>query len=806
MRYILNRVLPVLLFMVSQLVSAQNSDLSGYKIFINPGHGGYDSDDRHILATDFWESEGNLVKGLYLREILQKLNATVYMSRTTNTTADDLPLSTIASMANTAGVDFFLAIHSNGYDGTQNKPLMLFRGYDNEPVFPEAKEIALVMWQKLFEKGNCWTGESVWVKGDWTFYPEWGDKVGLGVLRTLTMAGVLSEGSFHDYIPESWRLRNEDFLHHESWAFTRTILDHENTVPLPHGIIAGVARDTLQTPTWYFKPGTRDSSLPVNGVTVTLDPSGRVYNVDQLNNGFYMFDSLPPGDYKLYFSGLDDYFRDTLEVRVEANKSTLADIWLKYDTTKVPELVSYLPLEADSISFNQEFTFTFSLPMDRTKVQEALSFSPSADLEYSWDEKMKVLTVRPVTTLLSKTTYTVTISASAASAWEVPLASGISLTYVTRNRSSFKIEKTFPGDGFKEVTLYPQVRVMTDAPFNESTAVAGINVYDAGNQVLTKVREGFTDTDGKGTYFFELLQPLTVNSQYRLVIGSQVADITGTLTGKEQEIKFTTRTKAYETGNIIEGFDNISSFWDPEASGSTHGTDNPLTTFTASYDIKRSGSASGKLNYVFTGESGGVCRVFDTSKPSIGTNNSSSFAIWVFGDFSMNMLEYWFYSSGTTNQIVYVDTVDWAGWDLKKIPFSAIGGTGERLYHSVVLNQLPVGAKSGTILFDEAMVIVPTGIEEEYEEGTLPLIFPNPASESITVSYIVKSGTYATVDLYTLDGRHVANIYSGPEEPGKTNHQWTIPQDVGQGSYLVRIDTGVGAGKRSMTGRVMIIK
>ncbi|MCK7533161.1 MAG: hypothetical protein MZV63_20050 [Marinilabiliales bacterium] len=49
-------------------LNAQKTDLTGYRIFINPGHGGHDSDDRHMLATDFWESEGNLVKGLYLRD------------------------------------------------------------------------------------------------------------------------------------------------------------------------------------------------------------------------------------------------------------------------------------------------------------------------------------------------------------------------------------------------------------------------------------------------------------------------------------------------------------------------------------------------------------------------------------------------------------------------------------------------------------------------------------------------------------------------------------------------------------------
>ncbi|MCK7533165.1 MAG: hypothetical protein MZV63_20070 [Marinilabiliales bacterium] len=31
-----------------------------------------------------------------------------------------------------------------------------------------------------------------------------------------------------------------------------------------------------------------------------------------------------------------------------------------------------------------------------------------------------------------------------------------------------------------------------------------------------------------------------------------------------------------------------------------------------------------------------------------------------------------------TNHIVYVDTLDWAGWDLKTILVSSIGGSGDR--------------------------------------------------------------------------------------------------------------------------------
>ena len=75
----------------------QAKDMTGLKIYINPGHGGYDSDDRNVAVypyaqgdtLGFWESSSNLHKGLMLRELLQEQGATVAMSRVLNRTEDD---------------------------------------------------------------------------------------------------------------------------------------------------------------------------------------------------------------------------------------------------------------------------------------------------------------------------------------------------------------------------------------------------------------------------------------------------------------------------------------------------------------------------------------------------------------------------------------------------------------------------------------------------------------------------------------------------------------------------------------------
>ncbi len=772
-----------------KLTFSQTPDFTGYRFFINPGHGGHDSDDRHMLETDFWESDGNLEKGLFLRTLMVNLKATVFMSRTTNYTADDLPLSSISSMANAANADFFLAIHSNGYNGTQNQPLMLFRGYDDQPVYPESKVIAGIIWDKIFEKGNCWTSSSKWVKGDWTFYPSWGTQ-GLGVLRGLTMPGVLSEGSFHDYIPEAWRLRNNDFLHHESWAFVRALTQHENVTPVNHGLIAGIARDTMKIPSWYFKPGTRDQRLPMNGVEVTLMPGNKKYKTDDLNNGFFMFDSVAPGPYKIIFDGVENFLKDSLEVNVVGNKTTLADIWLQFDTTIVPQVLSVSPVITDSVIFNQEFTFTFSLPMNRDSVQKAILFTPAVQLAYSWDEMSTVLKVKPSVQYLPKTDYSVTVTTVACSKWKVDIGSAYNFSFISKNRTRMVLERYFPGSGKTGISIYPQIRLIFDAPLNESQLADKILLKDESGQVLNRIRETYTEKDGKGHFYFEPSLPLSLNKKYRITLNQGLSDIAGNKLGSDIEISFTTRSEPYPPGTVIESFDDISVFWDPETSGSTVGTNNPLTTFTYSSLMKRGGISSGMLDYEFVNPDGGVCRTFDTRKPLIDHGDAKSFGMWVFGDLSENFLEYWFYLAGTTNYIVPVDTINWAGWELKTIPVSEIPGNTDFNFHSIVIRQTSGGKKTGTMWFDEALISSITGIEENSEPDDYPdlKIYPNPFSETDNICVTIKESSEINLRIVSITGTIIESLASDVYPPGENKFIWTPGPQVSSGIYLIRLE------------------
>lgn len=299
------------------MVFSQN--LFGTKIYINPGHGGKDSDDRFIPETGFWESEGNLGKGLALRDMLNSFGASIKMSRTTNNSSDDLGLSVIVADANNFDADYFHSIHSNGFNGKSNYTLILFQGGDNSPTYPEAKIMGALLGTEIMKAHRTTTKYN---RGDFDFYGT--GQAYLGVFKGLSMPGTLSEGSFHDYIPESWRLRNDAYLKHEAWAIAKAFLEYFNQPSLAVGEIVGIVRDPFLLVNYFYLPGSTDRNKPVNEIKVTLLPDNKKYNGDFFNNGFYLFDELQPGDYKVIIE-TEGSRQDTSDVIVEAGKTSFLD-------------------------------------------------------------------------------------------------------------------------------------------------------------------------------------------------------------------------------------------------------------------------------------------------------------------------------------------------------------------------------------------------------------------------------------------------------------------------------------------------
>lgn len=335
-------------------IYASAADFTGVKIYINPGHGGYNgANDRNLPTINFaledtlgfWESYSNLRKGLALRDMLQAANATVYMSRTLNREEDDRPLSEIAEEANANNVDAFLSIHSNalGTNTGTNYLLLLFHGYDNAPTVEQSLPMATAAWPRLITNQlTVWTHytTSTNIRGDFTFY---GNTTGLGVLRPLTVPGFLSEGSFHDYQPETHRLLNDDYRKLEAISFYRYFCDYFSAQHSSKGVIAGFVKgqnETINHPKFTYKAGTHDRWMPLNGAGVKLmnaaGDSLDFYQVDTLYNGIFAFHNLAPGTYKLRLTCIDHTPKDTT-VTVVAAVTTYAKMYLVNENIVIPK-------------------------------------------------------------------------------------------------------------------------------------------------------------------------------------------------------------------------------------------------------------------------------------------------------------------------------------------------------------------------------------------------------------------------------------------------------------------------------------
>ncbi len=352
--------------------AATSGSLAGLKIYVNPGHGGYDANDRSCWTipvpekwsnpAGYWESKSNLVKGLALRDMLEAAGATVYMSRTENTSGErdldyyyyateeereammnggDRDLTKIAEEANANAVDQFISLHSNALNGKTNYLLVLYHGLTGKPKVAESDKMATSVGALLIQNTlTCWNASKEKIYGDRSYYGETEDDPlgGLGVLRPLTVPGFSLEGSFHDYAPETHRLMNEDYCKIEALRVYQYLHKYYERALPQTGTIAGWVKsgnelvDVLNEPNFYYYEATNDQYLPLNGAEVhLLDASGAVLQTkftDEWYNGVFAFYDLEPGEYKLAVRK-NKYAIDTVSVTVAAEEIAQVKIFAR---------------------------------------------------------------------------------------------------------------------------------------------------------------------------------------------------------------------------------------------------------------------------------------------------------------------------------------------------------------------------------------------------------------------------------------------------------------------------------------------
>ncbi len=378
-----------ILFFLPTIHGYGQKTLQEARVYINPGHGGFGSNDRPLPTINyalkdtlgFFETKSNLLKSQSLYKELEKAGVG-YVKTTRNvngvvaegdpqTTSNDLhregdvidgvtqivTLSVIAADVEANNMDYFISIHSNAHtDGAMtNYPLLLYRGTDaavgNGLV--DAKNMAFDAWKYIVNNGityysahNSPTSNNT--RGDLTFMNSAGTTNDLGYLGYYGVLkhgcdGYISEGSFHTYQPERQRLLNPDYSRQEGVRQSRAIRAWFGDNTETKGAIMGTVKDkykTLEHALYKYAPNSVDAYLPLNNVTVVLKNSAGTeigsYTTDNEYNGVYVFTDLEPGTYTLVydFAGTE-YIPETATIEVKANETSHINK-LVADTTTPP--------------------------------------------------------------------------------------------------------------------------------------------------------------------------------------------------------------------------------------------------------------------------------------------------------------------------------------------------------------------------------------------------------------------------------------------------------------------------------------
>ena len=529
------RSLGALILFISVLVSffisfstssyAQRANLSGLKICLDPGHGGFDPcNDRRIdpdpgSGNIFWESEGNFRKALFLKPLLEARGATVYLTRTTNDSTTVYPdhpgspcpdlnepsLTARWQLANANNVNWFHSNHSNALGSVNsgtNYTLVLLKEVQatRKAQFPEALIMSDAIYRRIRERNRT---TAFGVALDYTFYGGPNGGFNLGVLSGLVMPGELSEGSFHDYFPETRRLLNNDYRKNEAYGILNGFLEYYGVPFDSVGVIAGTQVDKT------------NGNKPVNNAVVRLLPLNKVYNGDTFNNGFFFFDSLPSGSYSVLFQ-TPGFPLDTVKVTIIGSTSPVS---------------STQPAANEiGVSRSKVISLTFINPMDTAKVRSAFSITPNIEGVIAWSNNNTVMTFTPKQLLYYKITYT--LSLAGMGNWPAPLV------FVDNKTVTSNVASTPFTLSFTSVTLPPVLTLtqpaLNDTAFNVASSLGFrfSETMDTASvrsafSIVPPVKASLIWTNSNTTLIFDPDGDLPFSTNYTATIGGTAKSIYG---------------------------------------------------------------------------------------------------------------------------------------------------------------------------------------------------------------------------------------------------------------------------------------
>lgn len=821
----LQMTLIFLLAIVSSPLPAQVTGLSGWNIYLDPGH----SRRENMGVHNYSEAEKVLRVGLQLRDILLSETDidTVYISRTND--EQSVPLNQRTDEANSLAAAWYHSIHSDAGPPSANSTLMLWgQTRDGREKVPNGgKAMSDIMVDILTRAYRTNTRGSI---GDCSFYGCSFFGPYLHVNRESTMPSELSEAGFHTNSTQNQRNMNEDWKRLEARAFYWSILRFHGIERPFTGIATGFIVDI-------------ETGVPVNGASVTIgdrtyvtDTYESLFNKyssipDQLHNGFYYFENMPPGTLDMQVEA-GDYYSSSTTVTISDTFFAFRDM-LVVPTTP-PYVVSTTPTQNSTTfpTFDTPLLINFSRRMNTGSVDSALTFSPPVERRLQWLQGGRQVIVR-TDTLQNETTYTLTIAASARDLFDHPFDGNrdgtggdpfqLRFTTLEPDITPPAVAATYPDDGALEVERRPILNFVFNEPLNpNSIGTAPIQLLQLPEERQVSGSAQHYALPGLSVLSFFPGTELAPATSFEAVLLPGLTDAAGNAISRENRLQFTTNAIDAQV-TVIDNFETgLNENWFvPQQSGSTTGIVTEETTRDPSRLFRNQlygGLFSMRLRYAWDLNAGEwLIRQYLAGGPprEVLFDDSYILQVYVFGDGSGTLFRFAVddrvpESGAANHEVSPWYTIDWHGWRLVSWDLTNDGtGTwigdgrldGTLRFDSFQLSYVDGAATSGAIYFDDLRIIKAVAVGVDEDGLTLPLThalqqnYPNPFNPETTIRFQVgRAGEQVNLTIYDPLGRVVKRLVDEHLASGEYALRWDGSNaqgaPVASGTYVYRLTIG----------------
>lgn len=217
-------------------IPAYARHLKDFKICLDPGHGGQGHiPDYKRGPTGVREADVNLQVARHLRDMLQKVGATVIMTR-----VDDayVSLATRSQIANESDADFFISLHHNGIDNPKTNYTSTWYHGDADDS-RQSLDLARYIQHGVSDALRLPSAPATGLYSDKLITTS-----GFGVLRLTKCPAVLCEASFLSNPEEEARLQDDNYLRNEAYGYFLGIARYV-AAGFPKGVLVEPQPETI---------------------------------------------------------------------------------------------------------------------------------------------------------------------------------------------------------------------------------------------------------------------------------------------------------------------------------------------------------------------------------------------------------------------------------------------------------------------------------------------------------------------------------------------------------------------------------